>query len=271
MTEGAEAIAILKKLYNTDIYAANRLLSDFPDEAIEEIEASGQFPNLFTGTLQNDLYAMKLQELSLPEGFLNRFRGRVSNKNLYKILQILTSEEEKLTTELLMRAARNDDPIPFEVIVTLDGVRILKHEFENISMSPGRFDAFPKAPKVMKYLLSLKDSYFNYQVERFLSEANMTIIEELLPLLGPLTDQLKRSLLILARGSSPDTIKYFVNKYNITFNGHLMAIIAHYYHDREFIQWLIQHGSSPVDRVFYNQQFSPWMERQRANPDYLNQ
>ncbi|AYV85870.1 MAG: hypothetical protein Solivirus1_27 [Solivirus sp.] len=270
----SEVYELFTKLYNTNIYLANRLLVDFPDEVIEELEKSRKYPDLFTPSLQNDLYMLKLEKFGLLAEFINQFRDRISNKNLYNIFKIFLFDKE-LIRNLFLQASQADDPMPFEILVRLYNVGVLQNIYNKfLTFSHLGYHIFSKAPRILKFLLSLDDPYFSDQVLSYLAGFDMVTIEEFLPFLGDLdqlTDDIKRILFISSRSASPETIKYFVQKYGIKFNGEIMAEIAHSYHDREFIYWLIQHGSSPIDRVFYNVVFGRGFERGRANPDYLNQ
>ncbi|AYV85869.1 MAG: hypothetical protein Solivirus1_26 [Solivirus sp.] len=267
----SEVYELFTNLYNTNIYLANRLLVDFPDEVIEELEKSRKYSNLFTPSLQNDLYREKLLR-ELPADLVNKISKNY--KQYYDMIYIIEDGDKHNITNILIQAAKFDDPIPFELLFALKGIKGIKGMTSMsiyMGMYPHRYPFFAKAPKVLRYLLTLNDDYIKRDVISYLSEASIPITEEFLPLIGPINDNIKRELFIYPSEENKEKLRYFVEKYGITFNGQLMAYIAHYHHDRELINWLISHGSSPVDRVFYNSEFGhDRYDRNRGNLDYLN-
>ncbi len=286
---------IFNKLYSTDIYAANRLLLDFDQDAIDELEKSGNYPNLFTESLQTDLYRRRIGRLgglfwteSGKQNVLNRIvefhkQSGIPWSKIYRIAEIKSDEDDphsyKLLERLLAKIAENDD---VEAVKILEGLNYNPF-YGDVRIDEGRhftrhlhlimiFAKF-QSKNIVLYLVKSPEEYETQLLAREISEWNdINFIREYVPL------QINKSAMIAFKkygnkktfkenveeakqqvlSSIFDTslgVILYLYQQGYHFDGEQMASIAADPNLRYLIPVLLSHGSDPVDRDFYELEY----------------
>ncbi len=272
-----EASEIFTRLYNTDIYAANRLLLDFDQDTIDELQRSGKYPNLFTESLQTDLYRRRLVKMkTLDEALINQLislhkQDGIPYSKIYRITEIV--EDGSIPIEnLLMKISERDDPDAIKILRIITDLRDLMNGF--IRGSPDRIIyefVKNKSKKVIRYLLDnniISENSFDSITEEIASWNDIDFIRYYAPkAIDQLTvmfngdrDRAKRMIhgLLLGGASvgvgAPNVILYLVERGH-HLNDEDMAFIAHNPATKHLIPVLLQRGADPVNPIWYEAEF----------------
>ncbi len=259
---------IFNRLYNTDIYAANRLLTDFEQDTIDELEKSGNYPNLFTESLQTDLYRSRLERLGVEQSLIHKLtelhRTGISWSKIYRISEICQDKEiRKYRLEsLLIQIAKRDD---LEAIRVLDNFVDLLHCLGGPTISNFVLNIFikNKSKKIIKYIIDNSmitsfDSYSRliYGIARwndldFLRQNIPIISRQMVEKFGN-RDAIDRNITasLFGDSNSPAAISYLA-EIGFQFNGIEMAFIAKNPETAHLVLMLQQRGAPQIDWEAY--------------------
>ncbi len=150
----SEVGKLFRDLYNRDVYLANRQLLDFEQDVIDEIEATGLYPNLFTKTLQQDLYKERLRRLGITDEQFNlivteKLNNRqepvgISWSSIYNIVSSMEYPED--FENVIFKMFSDDDLSAFRI---LDIVQKNKESYFNTI--DGIYDGNYFEPLASKY------------------------------------------------------------------------------------------------------------------------
>ncbi len=165
-----ELLELFNKLYNTNVYLANRFLLDFPDYLIEDLQRSGRYPNLFTPTLKNDLYKEKLKRLNIGDQLYNKIeeiqrRTNKSWESIYNISAILTHDDYPVADDnlaLFTSIFNNNDLVAYEIAFLInfhESTEIVYHFIYEDNQS------IYNAKKILLYLAKIDD--ISIDIRRF--------------------------------------------------------------------------------------------------------
>ncbi len=277
-----EAGEIFNKLYNTDIYTTNRLLTDFDQDAIDELQRSGNYPNLFTESLQTDLYKARLQNLVSEVQFnellkLHRQNG-ISWSKIYRITEIMESDTENfyvMFERLLIQIAQKDDVEAIEILRVLrdDLIFLLNAHYsrldQNLRVSRliNHFIA-NQSRRAILYLLKNKmvteQRILENMTENVGEWDDLPYLREYVPLAVKRTSEILNDDRIDARhlvlqdiytvSVNDAAVKYLVEA-GFHFDGEAMALIYADERTRHLVPYLLEHGADPIDRDFYRQEY----------------
>ncbi|AYV85934.1 MAG: hypothetical protein Solivirus2_5 [Solivirus sp.] len=161
-----DLLDLFENLYNSDIYAANRLLLDFPDYLIEDLEKSGRYTNLFTTTLQNDLYREKIKILNLSKEKLEEIleiqrRTGITWQKIYNIASIITGDYDSYISELFTSIFNNDDVAAYQIAKTINMIYAQYYWYTAIQYSR---ISIRKAKQILLHIASTENIRFDMAV-----------------------------------------------------------------------------------------------------------
>ncbi|AYV85894.1 MAG: hypothetical protein Solivirus1_51 [Solivirus sp.] len=261
-------------IFEHEPYLGVRLLADFSEEFIKEIKDSGMYPQLFTPTMENRIYANKIDLLNIPtemkELILSDRKGKF--KPIYRTLEAILNHEERKYVDIILGALSADNALVIELFDEFLGLEALSHYTKealkrrniNLIFGPITIDN----TKIISYFLMSEDSYLvNVGLHVLLSSKDDQLIFDVSKYLTKTAPNYFDSFIrSLAQKRRVDLLKAIIERENLIFNGTEMAALAHEIRDRSFIQYLIDLGSEPVDRDVYRMNFG---RLQNPNPDYM--
>ncbi|AYV85881.1 MAG: hypothetical protein Solivirus1_38 [Solivirus sp.] len=241
---------IFNQLYKSNVYLANRVLVDFDQDVIDALEKSGQYPDLFTVSLQRDLYRDRLVRLGVTTEQFNKIveernKSRISWSTIYNISLICSdSEYQHDLKDLADRIFDRDDLPAFHILDILVNDKVLYDQIIRKNHDDNFYQKQEEKYKPKRiYLEIIRLKYVfspNTMMEDVGTWNDPIYLDEFLPAIvtyylsdpnGNGQEIVRHVMNILAEGalrvspSATETILYLARK-GVRFNGAAVGILS---------------------------------------------